>query len=201
MKRLFAAGILAVAMAAYAAPAQTERGEGSHEAESKSVWGLGEETWKAINFVILAAGLGYVIYKKAGAVFAARSAGIRSGIEESARLKQDADARYAETERLLAGIGAEIEKLRDESRKETAAEGERIRQATARELQKIQAQGEQEIAAAGTQARQELREYAAELAVDLAAKRIKEQMSPQDDAALVYAMMQNLDGHPGVRAS
>ncbi len=152
-----------------------------------------EILWKVANFAVLAGALGYFISKKAGAFFASRTAEIRRGIEEAWRLRKDAEARYAEIEQRLANIGADIDNLRKQAGEESAAEGERVRAETGRDMKKIQAQAEQEIAAAAKAARQELRAYAAGLAIELAERKIREQLTPDSDNALVDAMLHDLD--------
>jgi F-type H+-transporting ATPase subunit b len=179
----------------------------SAAAEASHHEGASEDSltlWKFANFALLVGVAGYFIKKKSGAFFAGRTAEIRQGLEEAARLKKDAEGRYAEMEERLASLGVEVENLRKQAGQESAAEGERIRAEMDREMQKIQAQAEQEIAAAAKAARQHLRAYSAELAVDLAAKRIRERLTPDSDSALVQAMLKDLEHRPSgeaVRAS
>ncbi len=149
--------------------------------------------WKIANFVLLAGGLGYLIYRKAGGFYTARDAQVRGGLEESARLKREAEARYAEVDQRLANIGAEIEALRGAAQRESAAEGDRIRAGIARDIAKIQAQANQDIESAAKAARYELRGYAAELAVGLAERKIRERLTPDSDNALLQAMLKDLD--------
>ena len=149
--------------------------------------------WKVANFVLLAGALGYVIYKKGGPFFAARTVSIRRGLEDAARANRDAQERYAEVERRLASLGAEIETMKTKARQESAGEGERLRAESERALQKIREQVEQEIAASAKAARQELRAYAADLAVSLAESRIRERLTPDSEGALLGAMLKDLD--------
>jgi len=148
--------------------------------------------WKLANFILLAGGLGYLIYKKGGAFFRARSEQIRKGIAEAARFKEEAEARYADIEQRLAGLTAEIEHLRKTAREESAAEGERVRLETERNLKKIQAQAEQEIASASKAARQDLRAYSAELAIRLAEQRIRARMTAEIEDQLVASTIAEL---------
>jgi F-type H+-transporting ATPase subunit b len=160
--------------------------------------------WKSGNFLILAGVAGYFLYKKGGAFFAGRTAEIQRGLTEAARLKMEAEARYADMERRLADLGAQVESLRQQAHEESGAEGERLRQETERELRNIQAQAEQEISAAVKAARHELRAYSAELAVGLAAGKIRARLTPEADGVLVASMVHELEnrfsGQPG-RAS
>jgi F-type H+-transporting ATPase subunit b len=167
-----------------------EAGQGAkHEAQEPS------PIWAWANFAMLAAGLGYLVVKKGGPWFAARSVTIRKGIAEAEEIRAEADARAADVDRRLAGLGAEIEALRGHARHEQAAEAERIRQQTAADLARIQEHAGREIDAAGKTARIELKRYAAQLAVDLAEQKIRRQMTPGIQSALVENFVRDLD-HP-----
>lgn len=120
---------------------------------------------------------------------------IRKGIAEAEEIRADAEARAADVDRRLAGLGAEIEALRAHARQEQAAEAERIRQQTAADLTRIQEHAAREIEAAGKTARIELKRYAAQLAVDLAEQKIRRQMTPGIQSALVENFVRDLD-HP-----
>ncbi len=181
MKRI-AISILLFAGAAVSALA-AQHGESSHGGADNTT------LWKLLNFAILAVALGYVIYKKGGGFFAARSAEIQRGLVEAANAKADAEARYAEMERRLKHLGLEVANLRQRAREESAAESARAREETERHLKAIQAQAEQEIRAAANSARQQLRAYSAELAIGLAAAKIKERLTPETDKAIVDAMI------------
>jgi len=149
-------------------------------------------TW--INFLILAGGLGYLIQKNAGPFFASRSRKIRQDIEEAEEVRRDAERRAAEVDRRLAGLESEIAALRAESQKEAEAERERIAQQTPLEIAKVRAHAEQEIAAAAKTARVELKEYAAELAIGLAAQKLRARMTPETQDSLVRGFVRDVDG-------
>ena len=150
------------------------------------------QVWKWANFVVLAGGLGYLIGKKGGPFFAARSAKIRQDIVEAGEAREQAEARAAEVERRLANLEAEIAALRTESGKEEEAETGRFGRHTAAEIVKTQAQAEQEIAAAGKAARLELKRYCAELSVGLAEQKIRARMTPDTQDALVRGFVRDL---------
>ena len=160
--------------------------EGGSEGEA------GLAMWKWANFLVLAAGLGYLIGKNAGPFFDARSMKIRKDMVESAEVRKEAEARAAEMDRRLANLQNEIAALRSESQRETQAEKERQAQQTVSEIAKIQAHAEQEIAAAAKAARSELKRYPAELAVGLAAQKVRARMTPQTEDALVQNFVQDL---------
>ena len=167
----------------------------SKETEAKGEAAEPSPIWAWANFAMLAAGLGYLVVKKGGPWFAARSVTIRRGIAEAEEIRADAETRVAEVDRRLAGLGAEIESLRSHARQEKAAEAERIRQQTAADLARIQEHAAREIEAAGKTARIQLKRYAAQLAMDLAEQKIRRQMAPGIQAALVENFVRDVD-HP-----
>jgi len=191
LKRILSVVSIALLLAMSAAA------ESAHQAEAGAD---SELLWKIANFVLLAGLIGYFIKKKAGGFFASRTEEIRRGLEESARLSKDAGARYAEMEHRLANIGVEIEGLRKQARQEFDVERERVRAEIDRDLKNVRTQAEQEISAAVKAAGKELRVYAAGVAVDLAAKRVRERLTPDAENALVIGMLKDLEQRPGAQA-
>ena len=141
--------------------------------------------WAWANFAILAGALGYLIAKHGGPWFASRSAAIRRGIAEAEEIRKQAEAKAAEVDRKLAGLQSEVDSLRKAAHSEQAAEGERIRQRTAADLTRLREHEASEIVAAGKAARLELKRYAAQLAIDLAEQKIRRQMTPEVQVALI----------------
>ncbi len=196
MRRLAVwAGVAVLATAVFAAGAAPAEHAPAGQGEAADHTTL----WKVANFILLAGGLGYLIHKKGGAFFGARSEQIRQAIDEAARLKGAADARLAAIEGRLADLGAEIEELRRKARQEAAAEGERVRARMRQDLEKVQAQAEREIASATRAARQRVRRYAAELAVGRAEGQIRAQMGVEVEEGLVASAIQELGRVDGAR--
>ncbi|MBI3682003.1 MAG: hypothetical protein HY235_16595 [Acidobacteria bacterium] len=178
MKRLVILGALALA------PALAAEEGGPHS--EPSIW------WKWANFALLAGGLGYLISRHAGPFFSSRTAAIRSGLADAAAVSQQADARVAGIERRLANLGAEIERLRAESREEMSAEIQRIRAETARLAARTQASAESEIASIVKLARRELKAHSAALAVQLAEVQIRERLSGVAQEGLIRQFVSDL---------
>ncbi|MCW5980729.1 MAG: hypothetical protein KIT09_21795 [Bryobacteraceae bacterium] len=152
--------------------------------------------WKTVNFAILAAAIGYGMAKFGGAFFRSRTAEIQSGIAEATRLRQEAEARAADMERRMANLSAEVEELRRAAREELEAEERRFAAETEQLVVRMQANAEQEIASAANQARKELRAYSAELALELARRKIQSRMTPELADDLVDAFVRDLDRLP-----
>jgi F-type H+-transporting ATPase subunit b len=152
-----------------------------------------QETWRIVNFVLLAGGLGFLIVKNGGPFFAARSRKITEDLAQGEEARREAERRAAEVERRLSTLDTEIARLREESRKEADNQRERMRQETASELAKMQARTEQEIASAGKTARAELKRYSGELAIGIAEQKIRSRMNADTQDTLVVGFLGELE--------
>jgi F-type H+-transporting ATPase subunit b len=148
--------------------------------------------WKWANFLILAAGLGYLIGKHAPGMFRARTAEIQKDIAEAQVVKKDAETRAAAVDARVRALGAEMERFRAQSKIEMQQEAERIRQETARQIARREVLAAQELESAGKAARRELKEYAAKLALDLAEQRIRARVDAATESALVDSFVADL---------
>ncbi|MCC6369334.1 MAG: ATP synthase F0 subunit B [Bryobacterales bacterium] len=174
MKRV----LLVLALALAPAFAAEEGGHGGGMKEP-SIW------WKWANFAVLAGGLGYLISKYAPAYFESRNKEIRGGLQEARKLREESEARVADIERRVARLGTDMDAMREGAKKEMAAEAERIRTETEKTLAKVQANAEHEIAAATKFALHDLKVYSADLAIQLAAAHVRNQLNPATQDKLV----------------
>ncbi len=186
MRRFFQLAALGLVLLTPALLAQEKAGGGEG----------GLELWKWVNFLLLAAGLGYLIGKNAGPFFASRSRKIREDMAQAEEVWKAAEARAAEVERKLAGLGAEISTFRAEAQEEAASETKRMRLQTAAEIARIKQHAEQEIAAAGKAARTELKRYSAELAIALAKQKVSARITPETQDTLVRGFVHGLENPP-----
>jgi F-type H+-transporting ATPase subunit b len=136
-----------------------------------------------LNFVLVAFILVYFAVKKLPGTFRDRTTSIQKGMEEARKSSEAAQARLAEVEGRLSRLDTEIAKMRSEAEEMSRAEEKRLLSEGEAERRRIVSAAEQEIAAAAGGARRELKAYAAELAVDLATKKIRVEKST--DQALV----------------
>ncbi len=187
--RIFRSAVLAFSLSFVVFAQERPEAKGT---ENKTEEAEPSSTLLWINFAILVFGLGYLVSKSAPAIFRAREEEIRGGIEEAARKKKQADERAAEIDRKLAGFGAEIESLRQGVSTEMSMEAERIRQETGKLVRRIEEQAQQEIGFLSKAARQELKKYSADLALDLAQQRVKQQMNRETQHELVSEFITGL---------
>jgi F-type H+-transporting ATPase subunit b len=174
----------------------------AQEAHEKTKSGLSptlESILLWVNFAILVGGLAYLVKKYGAPFLAARSQKISQDIVEAARVRKDAEARSAEVDRRLANLESDLAALRVESQKELESQRRHAAGRSAAEMAKIHEHAEQEIAAAGKLARLELKRYSAELALALAAQKIRARMTSNTQDALVSGFVKDL-GRPASSA-
>jgi F0F1-type ATP synthase membrane subunit b/b' len=189
MRRATFAIALGLAFAPYALPQESA---GKFEPKSDVEQGDPWIWWKWANFAILAAGLGYLIVKNVPPLFRKQSDEIQAALAESAKIKQEAADYAAQVEARLANLQNEIQKLREDAHAEMLAESERVRRETEHHVQRIREQSVQEIELMTRAAKDELRKYAAELAIGLAEERIRFRMNPETQDRLANGFLHDL---------
>jgi F-type H+-transporting ATPase subunit b len=137
------------------------------------------------NFVILFGLLGWLLRKPLAAFLRQRGRMILKALQLGRRARQEAAARLDEINARLAGLESDIAELRRQALAEAQAERDRLRDSAIAEAARILTQAEQDIDAFAKAARNELRRYAAQLAVELAEQRIRTQMTGDRHAAMV----------------
>jgi F-type H+-transporting ATPase subunit b len=154
---------------------------------------LRQSYWLSVvlNFVVIAAVIGWAGFKYLPGMFRDRSTAIQKAMQEAQMASEEARRRLAEIESRLMKLDVEIGMMRDAAEKEGAAEEARIQAAAEEDARKIVRSAEQEIAAAVKAARRQLVTYAADLAVGLARKQI------HVDAATDQALVRNFAGQLG----
>ena len=143
-----------------------------------------------LNFAIVAGAVVYLSKKNLPGMFRNRTASIQKAMQEARQASEDANRRLGEIETRLSRLDSEIAGMRATAEKEAVAEEARIKAAAEEDGRKIVESAEQEIAAAAKLARRELTNYAANLAVSLAARQIN--VDPATDQALVQGFAREL---------
>jgi len=159
---------------------------------------LGVETtariFEGINFAIIVLAIGIPLVRFMPRVFRKRSQTLRHDLESARRLTEDANSRLSAVEAKLTHLDEEIAKFRVEVEAEMRADQARIKAALEEESVRIVSAAEQEIGLAGAQARRGLRHFAADLAIEQAARQMV--LTPETDRALIAEFVSGvaLDG-------
>jgi F-type H+-transporting ATPase subunit b len=131
------------------------------------------KTFEWINFLILAAAIGYGLAKALPKAFRNRTSGIAKNLIEARTATESANIRLAQVEERLSRLDSEIAAIRSQSEEDAKHDEARIRAAAEEDKQKVIAAAEQEIAAATAQAQREIRRFAAEMVIEQATQRLQ----------------------------
>jgi F-type H+-transporting ATPase subunit b len=140
---------------------------------------------KLINFGILAGILVYFLRMPLADYLQRRGRQIREDLVNAAEMRGTAEGELAEIDRRMQALPRELEELRERGRREAAAEEARIRELAESERQRLIDQTRREIDLQMRVARRDLTRHAAELAVAVAADRIRRQITADDQARLI----------------
>ena len=147
-------------------------------------------TW--LNFIVLAALVGWFLIRTLPKTFRDRNTVIQKHLVDARTATEEANIRLNSVEERLSKLDGQIAGMREQSEKDTAADEKRIKASVEEEKAKILAAAEQEIAAATTHAQRAIQQYAAELAIEQAARKLS--ISAETDRLLVQNFARKLGG-------
>jgi F-type H+-transporting ATPase subunit b len=162
-----------------AAHAAAGEGEEAHEA------GWLPTIAKAFNFAVLIGVLVYFLREPLSNYLNTRVTRVREDLVTAAAIRETARRQIAEIHSKLSGLPAELTALRGRGAQEIAAERIRIEEAAQVERQRLLEQTRREIEMHARVAKRQLVEFAATQAVNVATQRIKQTITPEDQARLV----------------
>ena len=172
-------------------PAHGPPAEGAHSAEGAGhgTEQHGESIWATIgrlfNFAVLVGGLIYVLRSPLAQYLANRSQQIRGGLESARETSATATSQLAEIDRRLQTLPAELDALRKRGVEEIAAEEQRIQAKAEAERKRLVEEMQRDVDVRVRVARKALAEHAADLAVGLAAERVRQTITDADQARLI----------------
>jgi|WetSurMetagenome_2_1015567.scaffolds.fasta_scaffold24184_4 F-type H+-transporting ATPase subunit b len=151
---------------------------------------LASHIYTYTNFGLLVLLIGVPLFRWLPKFLRARSEKVRSDIESARKVTEDANTRLSAIESKLTGLDGEIDKIRVQVETESRQDETRIKSTIAEESDRIVAAAEQEITASAAQAKRSLRHFAADLAIDQAAKQLV--LTPQADQALISEFIRDV---------
>jgi len=148
--------------------------------------------WKVVNFVILVVALVIVWKKFVGKMLLKRGEDIKQAIEDAKVAKETADKKAAEYSTKLSMLDSRVAELHKELEAEGEADKKKILADAEAAAEKIMEQAkltaEQEV----RKAKAEIRQAAAELAVQMAEEILSKELNPADQEKLVKGYLENL---------
>jgi len=138
---------------------------------------------EGINFGIVFLVIAIALIRIMPRILRKRSETVSHNIAEARKETEDANARLAAVEAKMANLDGEIAKFRAEIEAESQQDEIRIKATLQDESNRMVQAAEQEIEVAAAQAKRTLRTFAADLAIDQAAKQMV--LTPEADRALI----------------
>jgi len=170
--------------------AHSEAAEGEHD--EGGGWGA---AGKIVNFAILVGTLIYLLRAPVSDYLSRRRTQVRADLDAAEAMKQSAAAQIAEMEAKLKALPRELAELKARGQAEIAAEEARIRQLTEAERVRLVEQVRREIDQQVRMAQRALLEHAADLSVSVAEKKIKRDITDEDQARLVRTYLEQVKDH------
>lgn len=166
------------------ADAHAEPAEGGHADQSigEMVLGMG---WQVANFIIFVGILYYFLNTPFRNYLASRHGAIRKDLVEAAELRAAATDQLAKIDAKLQALPGELHALRARGAEEIKSEDQRIARQAAADRDRLLEQTRREIDLQVRLAKKEILEHAANLSVQLAADRIKRDVTPADQERLI----------------
>ena len=187
---------LAPVAADHAAQAPGEHAQAGSEHGGEHGGGMLDTFARLLNFAILAGTLIYFLRSPLATYLVDRGVRIRSDLVKAAEMRAAAMAQAAAIERKMAALPAEIEDLRKTGAEDMAAEEARIRSIAEAERARLVEQARREIDAQLKLAERALVARTADLAVEIASKRVKATITAEDQARLVDQYIGRLAAAP-----
>jgi F-type H+-transporting ATPase subunit b len=151
-------------------------------------------TFEIFNVGVVVLGIVIPLIRIMPRLLRSRTQKIQVDMESARRTADDANKRLSAVEAKLASLDNEIAKFRTEVEEQIAQDEQRGKAALEEERTRIVASAEAEISVAAAQAKRSLRTFAADLAIDQAAKQLV--LTPETDRALI-AQFVNEAGRDG----
>jgi len=145
-----------------------------------------------LNLVVLVLLVGWFLVKSLPKTFRSRNDAIQKNLTDARAATEAANTRLNSVEERLRKLDEQIAGMRVQAEKDSAREEQRIKDSVEEEKKKILQAAEQEITAATVQARRQIQQYAADLAIDQAAKKLV--VSAETDRLLVQEFARRIAG-------
>jgi len=181
---------VALATAEHAVATGEHAAAAGEQAEAIPWMALGLHTF---NLILL---LGVIAWFAGGKIrdsMRTRTAGIKSDIDESNRLRKEARERFEELEWRLAGIEGRLGDLHTEAEQQAEAERLAILERADRDADRLREAAQRTIRSETAKARMALRRDAVSVAVKLAEQRISANVGAEDDTRFANDFFSEID--------
>ncbi len=165
--------------------------------EAESGWGWVETAGRWFNLAVLFGGIFYFARGPVGRYFQQRREGIQAQIREAVAARKAAEEKLAAIEARMRGLDRELEEIRLEAERQAELERVKIAEQAGQEAEKIVAAARREIEGLSLSVSKDLKAYAAQLAVELAEKKIRGEMTDQAEKRVMESFFSSLAARAG----
>ena len=166
----------------------------SHESAAEV---LKQTIYQGFNLALLLGVLFYFGRKPISEFFSSRRSGIQSELSEAADLLAKAERRNSELQRRLVDLGSEVEGIREDAGRRAEEEAERILADARATAERIRLDAQAAVAQELRRAQSALREEAADLALEIATRKLHEQVGDADRERLVDEFILRVEANAG----
>ena len=167
---------------------------GDPESESEVVK---ETVYQLLNLLLLLGLLFYLGRKPITEFFSSRRASIQSELHQAAELLDEAEHRNADLQRRLVDLSSEVEEIKGNAGRRAAEEAERILADARISAERIRRDASAALDHELRRARSQLREEAADLALELAAHKLNDQVGDSDRDRLLDEFITRIEPGSG----
>ena len=155
-------------------------------------------SFEYINFAVIVLALGIPLFKLLPKMLRKRSETLSQELQSARKATEDANSRLSAVEAKLAGLDAEIEAIRKQVEVDMREDEARAKASIGEESARIVAAAEQEIQVAAALIQRELKEFAADLAIEGALSRLT--LNADTDRALFAEFAADFTGNQAGKA-
>lgn len=138
----------------------------------------------AINLVLFIGLMVKFAGRPVGDALKNRALEVRAGLDEAARLQQEAQQRFADVEAKLVALGRQVENMKAEAKADAAREAEVLAQRAEADATRLQESAERTIREETARATNAIRGEAAAMAVELAREILRREVNADDQRRL-----------------
>ena len=150
-----------------------------------------------INFVLLVSLLTFLLRGKIRDALANRALGVKNDIDESNRLRKEAQQRFEDLESRLDGFESELASMKTDATAKAEADHGAILARAEEDAVRIAESAQRSIRDETERARQALRREVAELSVDLAREKLSQNVTDDDQSRLAGDFIEKVQGTNG----
>jgi len=155
--------------------------------------------YRVLNLVLLIGVLVYFARKPIQGFFSDRRNQIRDSLDSASELCRRAESRYSKWQRKLADLEDELASIRETARERAEREREQILADARAAAERIEHDARSAVDQEVRRAKAQLRDEASELAVELAAEILREQVTTQDRERLFDEFLERIERTEQVR--